>query len=75
MKNRKISVILAIFSVITAFTALTFIGCGGDDKPTTTHVHEWGEWVQTKAPTATEEGEETKICATCGEKETRPIAK
>jgi len=71
MKTRNKLIGMAI---VTAFT-LAIIGCGGDDKSTTTHVHEWGEWVQTKAPTVTEEGEETKTCATCGEKETRSIPK
>jgi len=27
------------------------------------HVHQWGDWVVTKAPTETEEGEETRTCA------------
>jgi len=38
------------------------------------HVHQWGEWVVTKAPTETEEGEETRTCALDGTTETRPIA-
>ena len=37
--------------------------------------HDWGEWVQTKAPTTTEEGEETRTCSRCGETETRSIPK
>ena len=37
--------------------------------------HIWSEWVITREPTATEEGEETRICEGCGEKETRSIAK
>ena len=37
--------------------------------------HDWGDWIQTKAPTATEEGEETRTCSRCSEKETRSIAK
>jgi uncharacterized repeat protein (TIGR02543 family) len=68
MKTRLFSII-AIIAIIT----LGIIACNNGDNNNTTHVHEWGEWVQTKAPTATDEGEETKTCATCGEKETRPI--
>ena len=65
--------LLGILAITLVFT-MTAVGCdNGNDTPA--HVHEWGEWVQTKAPTATEEGEETKTCATCGEKETRPIPK
>ncbi len=37
--------------------------------------HEWGAWKQTKAPTAAEEGEETRTCSRCGEKETRSISR
>ena len=33
--------------------------------------HTWGEWVVTKAATATEAGIETRTCSVCGEKETR----
>ena len=39
------------------------------------HQHQWSEWVQTKAPTWEENGEETRVCAICGEKETRPVAR
>lgn len=37
--------------------------------------HNFGQWTQTKAPTATEEGEEKRICADCQHAETRAIAK
>lgn len=37
--------------------------------------HKWGEWTVTKKATETEEGEETRICSVCGEKETRTIPK
>ena len=33
--------------------------------------HAWGEWAVSKPATATEEGEETRVCARCGEQETR----
>ncbi len=37
--------------------------------------HNWGDWVQTKAPNCTEKGEETRYCQTpnCGEEETRDV--
>ena len=35
--------------------------------------HDWGEWEVTKEATETEEGEETRTCARCGETETRVI--
>ena len=37
------------------------------------HVHEWSSWKQTKAPTCTEKGEQTRTCATCGKTETSAI--
>jgi len=67
--------VIAIAIITIGIIALPLAGCNNGDTGTPTHVHEWGEWVQTKAPTATEEGEETKTCATCGEKETRTIPK
>ena len=37
--------------------------------------HKWGKWIQTKAPTTTEEGEETRTCSRCSETETRSTHK
>ena len=36
--------------------------------------HSWGEWTVTKQPTYTEEGEESRTCSVCNEKETRAVA-
>ena len=36
------------------------------------HEHSWSDWTETKAPTCTEAGEETRSCA-CGETETRTV--
>ena len=35
--------------------------------------HSFGEWTETKAPTCTEDGEESHTCAVCGETETQAI--
>ena len=35
--------------------------------------HDFGEWTQTKAPTCTEKGEETRTCQRCGVTETREL--
>ena len=35
--------------------------------------HDWGAWEITKEPTETEDGEETRTCTRCPEKETRAI--
>ena len=35
--------------------------------------HRYGEWTETKAPTCTEKGEETRICSICGDSETREV--
>lgn len=40
---------------------------------TIAHNHEWSSWKQTKAPTCTEKGEQTRTCATCGETQTEAI--
>ena len=59
MKKRITAVILA------AIMACGIAGCGE-------HSHEWGEWIETKAATCTEKGEETRVCAKDGaHKETR----
>ncbi|MBR2414034.1 MAG: leucine-rich repeat domain-containing protein [Clostridia bacterium] len=36
--------------------------------------HAWGEWIETKTATCTQEGEETRTCGRCGEVETQPKA-
>lgn len=35
--------------------------------------HAFGNWLQTKSPTCTEQGEETRTCTDCGKEETRAI--
>lgn len=55
------------FSVGTIANAVQTPGQG-------THAHSFGAWNQTKAPTAVEEGVETRTCS-CGAKETRSIPK
>ena len=37
--------------------------------------HAFGEWTETKAPTCTEDGQESRSCANCDETETRSVAK
>ena len=37
--------------------------------------HDWGEWTETKPATASEEGEETRICKSCWKKERRSTAR
>jgi len=69
MKTLKQFFVLLLIALI----ALAVVGCKPDPDPV--HEHQWGDWTVTKEPTATEEGEETKTCSTCGDKETRPIAK
>jgi hypothetical protein len=64
MKNWTFVAIIAIFGIIMGFVAC-------DNGNEATHTHEWGKWTQSKAPTITEDGMETKTCSTCGEKETR----
>ncbi|MBR6231370.1 MAG: LPXTG cell wall anchor domain-containing protein, partial [Lachnospiraceae bacterium] len=35
--------------------------------------HDWSDWKTNKEPSETEDGEESRTCALCGETETRPI--
>ena len=55
---------------------LCCVGCGmvitpGEVIPATGH--SFGEWTLTLEPTCTAEGEETRVCAACGETETRAV--
>ena len=36
--------------------------------------HDFGEWIETTAPTCTAEGQETRYCSRCDATETRPVA-
>lgn len=48
--------------------------CGKEEKTELKATgHAWGKWTETKAPTATEAGEEKRICGKCGEEETRSV--
>ena len=62
---------------------LDAIGISSQDKMAATvvngsvtveHVHDFGEWTVTKAPSCTEKGEERQICSECGKYEARDIA-
>lgn len=73
MKNWKQFTFVAIIAIVGIIVG--FMACDNDNGKVTTHVHEWGDWTITKAPTVIAEGEQEKTCATCGAKETQPIAK
>jgi uncharacterized repeat protein (TIGR02543 family) len=67
---------LFIAMALIAIIVLAFIGCPAEQKSEPEHVHQWGAWVVTTAPTCTTEGVETKTCVLdATHKETRPIAK
>lgn len=56
---------------------LTCTRCNGelkDGNEKKTENHTYGEWTTTKKPTATERGEQERICSACGHKETKEIA-
>lgn len=44
------------------------------ETPVKTCDHNWGAWVETKAPSCTETGVETRTCSICKETETRDVA-
>ena len=77
MKN-----LFKLFGIITlvAVIGFSFAACGDDNSapppPPPTHVHQWGDWVVTKAATCTENGEETRTCTIdATHKETEVIPK
>ena len=53
--------------LLAACMLLSFVAC------TSEHIHSFGEWGVTKAPTCTEPGEEERVCS-CGEKEVQTVA-
>ena len=65
----KQSKLLGVFAL--AF-ALVLTGCG-EAKSESKHKHDWGQYVQTKAPTCTEDGVKERECKTCHEKQTQKI--
>ena len=83
MKTRKLRTLAAVIAALGIAT-LSLAGCpvpdgndtnNGNGNETPAHVHQWGEWVQTKAPTETADGEENRTCTlNSAHKETRPIA-
>ena len=58
-----------------AHPGTTWIEVGDEVIPINPNAHSWGEWIVTKEPTDTEEGEEKHICKLCGAEETRAIPK
>lgn len=65
MKTKKL--IMAVVALtMSATVAVSIAGCS--------HKHEYADWTQTKAPTCTEEGEETGTCAKDGATQIRKIA-
>ena len=71
MKNWKQFTFMAIIAIVGII--IGFMACNNDNE--TTHVHQWGDWTVTTAPTCTTEGVETKVCTLdATHKETRPIA-
>ena len=66
-KKRKVRFYFVLLILLFLFL---FIACDNG----TTHIHEWGEWEITTAPTCTAAGVETGTCAADGAISTRPIA-
>ena len=70
MKTWKHFNVMAIVAII----ALAFVIIACDDGNKTTHIHDWGDWIETIPPTITEDGLETRICKSDpSHQETRPI--
>jgi hypothetical protein len=61
--------------VVSLLLAVASCDTGGGSKTEPAHNHDWGNWIQTTAPTTATEGEETRTCSTCGEQQKQPIDK
>ena len=69
MKNKTMSLILAIVSLFT------FSACNNDLGSTPKHdVCTYGEWQTVKNPTCTATGSKKRVCSVCGDEETEIIA-
>lgn len=73
----RISYTVASTCKTYAYTMTICPACGdvecNEDKDGGYGEHVWGEWTQTKAPTTTEKGEESRKCTVCGNTETRDV--
>ena len=76
MKLRKLfSLLVAIvmlLGMVPTASAQTFnpIGPINPITPVVCH-HKWGSWKQTRKPTCTREGQETRTCSACGQTSSR----
>ena len=80
---------IKFLSVLGIALCLGLAACGGGggsksnsggasgDTPTSDksskHSHTWGDWTITKAATCTEDGEQERVCSSCGEKQTKKV--
>lgn len=66
---------IRLIGIITIVVIIGFsmASCGSEgDSSSPGHKHTWGVWTVTTPPTATINGEETRICSSCTESETKP---
>lgn len=64
----KLKKLMPLFLI--TFISVVFI-CGCDSM--TSHVHEYGEWIETKESTCTEAGEKVRYCS-CGDTQVRTLS-
>lgn len=73
MKKSRLALLTLVLS------AMSLVACGDEQEQgggaadTTKCTHEYGEYVQTKAPTELQKGESTATCSKCGKKKTKDI--
>ena len=48
--------------ILVAAIAITFTTCGENGDISSSHIHQWGEWVETIPPDCTTAGVDTRIC-------------
>jgi hypothetical protein len=57
--------------LVAGLFSIIFVAC---DNGSTTHTHEWGNWLITTPATCIVEGIETRTCNSCNEQETQVVA-
>jgi hypothetical protein len=52
----------ALAIAVSALTALSLTACDIGTISEIAHIHQWGDWIETAAPSCEAEGEEIRVC-------------
>ena len=62
-------------TLLTMLLLMASLSATASAAETDDHVHSWGPWQQTVAPTCSQEGQQSSVCTVCGETGTQSVAK